>query len=436
MAVLESEPLPPRQPTPRHTTPTWEMELLISGATVFALMQLPAAIEAIVNALLPRFEQTAAVLIMLPSVYLKSATYALILTFILHLATRGYWVALVGLSSVYPEGVRWDALKMGPHYLAAIRARMPPLPELIERADNRASQVFGFGLGFALVLLAPLVFVTLTAALAYALVEVLGRPEEWYTVWNVMMAITFLPYFFAMLVDRWFGKRLAPDGLPARLLRRLFAGYLRAGFQSFANYPVMMFSSLVGHNRAGFLVGAAVAVLGAASIAQQMWGEYESRIGQYGPLLVADEHRSRVLDPQHYADQRDPDGGIAPLPYIPAEIVRGDYLRVFIPYRPSRDNPAVRRHCARVEVRMTDSPDVALECLGEIYVVAIDGVRIADPHFDRAVDPQTGVRGVVAMLRVAELAIGRHELEIARPHEVPRRPDRPVPPPYLIPFWR
>ncbi len=38
-AENSSERLPPR------TTPTWEMELLISGATVFALFQLPGALD-------------------------------------------------------------------------------------------------------------------------------------------------------------------------------------------------------------------------------------------------------------------------------------------------------------------------------------------------------------------------------------------------------
>jgi hypothetical protein len=435
-AMTGTEPLPPRQSMPRHTTPTWEMELLISGATVFALMQLPSGIDSVVNALLPRFEQAASALILLPSIYLKSAAYALILTFILHLATRGYWVALVGLSSVYPEGVRWDALKMGPNYLAAIRARMPTLAELIERADNRASQVFGFGLGFALVLLAPLVFVTLTALLSFGLAELLGRRDAWYLIWNVMMGMIFLPYFVAMLLDRWIGRRLAPQGRGARFLRRLFTGYLQSGFQSFVNFPVLMFTSLIGQHRAGILLGAAIVVLAMASLAEQMWGNYESRIGQYAPLLVPDTHRSRILDPQHYADQRDPVGSLAPLPFIPSEIVRGDYVRLFIPYRPDRDNPAVQRQCPDLDARLEQAPDAALDCLAAVYQVSLDGVRVADPQFDRAVDSKSGLRGVVAMLRVADLAPGRHEIEIARPLEAPRRPDRPLAPAYRIPFWR
>lgn len=435
-ATPGADPLAPRQPVPRHTTPTWEMELLISGATVFALMQLPGAVEEVVNVLLPRFEANAGALVLLPATYFKSAVYALIVTFILHLATRGYWVALVGLASVHPDGVRWEKLKVGPNYLATIRARVPALGDLIERADNRASQVFGFGVGFSLVLLAPLVFVTGTALLAYILSELLGRRDAWFAGWNLLMGALFVPFFAATMLDRWLGKRLAPDGRAARFLRALFSGYLRGGFRSFVNYPVLMFTTLIGQHRAGAMLALAVVGLGGASLAQQMWDSYESRIGQYGPLLVSDSHRSRVLDPQHYADQRHPSGARAPLPFIQSEVVEGDYLRLFIPYRPGRENPAVKQACPELERTLPDAPDAALDCFARIFVVALDGVRIADPQFDRALDPASGLRGLVAMLRVSDLAPGRHEIEIARPHEIPRRPGATTTPAYRIPFWR
>ena len=39
---------------PRHTTPTWEVELLISGVAVFAMLQLPGWLDDRFFALLPR----------------------------------------------------------------------------------------------------------------------------------------------------------------------------------------------------------------------------------------------------------------------------------------------------------------------------------------------------------------------------------------------
>src|SRR4051794_24559506 len=87
---------------PAETTPTWEMELLISGATVFGLMQLPARLDAIFYDLFNRGSEQVASLLMPLWIYAKVALLTLIGTFVLHLVLRGLWVAMVGLDSVYP----------------------------------------------------------------------------------------------------------------------------------------------------------------------------------------------------------------------------------------------------------------------------------------------------------------------------------------------
>ena len=433
--MSDTEPLPPRSPLPRHTTPTWEMELLISGATVFALMQLPGLIESTTDLLRPRFERDMATLFLLPMIYLQSSVYALIVTFVLHLATRGYWVALVGLSSVYPDGLRWEGLTWGPNYLRIMQDRTPPLPDLIERADNRASQVFGFGLGFALALLAPLLIMTFSAVLTYGFYELLDKRWAWITLWSVVLGLIFAPYLVALTLDRWLGSRLAADGRLARALRGVLSTYYRVGFSSFSNYPVTLFLSRFGRRRGSALMFVAVLLLVGATMAQQLMGNMDSRFGQFGPLTDNPRGSARTLDPQHYANQRDPSDSRAALPFIASEVARGDYVRLFIPYRPERDNPALATACPTLAASVATDPDSALDCLASLYAVSLDGIRIADPHFDRNTDRETKLRGVVAMIRIADLHPGRHELEIARPFEI--KGDRPeLLPAYRIPFWR
>ena len=40
--------------------------------------------------------------------------YSMLVTFIAHLCLRGYWIALLGLESVWSDGWNWDRLKLGP----------------------------------------------------------------------------------------------------------------------------------------------------------------------------------------------------------------------------------------------------------------------------------------------------------------------------------
>ena len=51
---------------------------------------------------------------MLSYFYAKSAAVVLAVTFALHLLLRAQWIALVGMHSVFPQGIRLERMKMGP----------------------------------------------------------------------------------------------------------------------------------------------------------------------------------------------------------------------------------------------------------------------------------------------------------------------------------
>src|SRR5690606_8049809 len=87
-------------PLPRDTTPTWEVELLISGVAVFAMLQLPGWLDANYFALRPRLAEVWLQPLSPLHMYLKGAAVILAVTFVLHLICRAHWIALVGMSSV------------------------------------------------------------------------------------------------------------------------------------------------------------------------------------------------------------------------------------------------------------------------------------------------------------------------------------------------
>jgi len=96
------------------TSPTWELELLISGAVLFALFQIPTQLTAFFARLEPHATSTMMSVLLLGQLYMKAILYALIASFVVHLVARAYWVGLVGLQSVFPKGVRWENFKSGP----------------------------------------------------------------------------------------------------------------------------------------------------------------------------------------------------------------------------------------------------------------------------------------------------------------------------------
>ncbi|HEU0153670.1 MAG TPA: hypothetical protein VFQ84_10025 [Arenimonas sp.] len=424
---------------PGRTTPTWEMELLISGATVFGLLQLPALTDRVMFNMNNGSAMEISGLVLALWIYAKFSLLTLIGTFIVHLALRGHWVALVGLHSVYPGGIRWDRLnrRMGPNYIEASREQCGDMAELIERADNRASRVFGVGFGMAAVMLVPILLVGITVAVLWTYLR-LGGPDGNLTLVGVSVAflLVFLPYGVLVAWDLTRGRRVPRDSTEAHWLRRGFRLYGAIGFSRSNNPLLMLFASNEGGRRTGWLVGITMALMMGVVSFQAVSARIGWGFGDYRGLPDDRVTGSDLLLPMHYASRRGDAVILVPPPHIPDPVVDGPYLQVFIPYLPSRHNLAMRRRCP--EALADTGPDAQrarLDCLATLHDLRIDGQPVAVP-LDAAQDPQTGQRGLVAMVPMAGVAAGRHELTVMPATGKGQKPVGPDTLPYRIPFWR
>ena len=153
---------------PERTTPAWVVELLISGVAVFAMLQLPGWLNERLMVLLPRFEEGWRGSLVVVFSYSMGAAVILAATFALQLL-RAYWIALVGMHSVYPDGIHWERLRMGPIEREVMQRRDGDFAAMVERADNRASVVFATGVALAMILLVLTVLVMAVFAVAMAI---------------------------------------------------------------------------------------------------------------------------------------------------------------------------------------------------------------------------------------------------------------------------
>jgi hypothetical protein len=422
---------------PQRTTPTWEMELLVSGATVFGLMQLPAQADR----LLFGFYNASnfAVSSLAPSlwIYIKFSLLTLIATFVTHLCLRGYWVALVGLHSVYPQGFRWDRMKtrLGPHYLQTSRELAGNMGVLIERADNRASIVFGLGFGMAMLMLMPMVLVMGMMAFIW-LYEMLGGDGlDALKVSAVAAALIFIVFGALVYWDRAKGDGIPADSRGGRWLRGFFRFYARLGFDRANNPLITLFGSNEGNRRTATILGVVMAAVLSIVLWQAVGDRLGWSVGDFAGLPDDVHSATDTVLPQHYASQRGTTARLAPLPHIPDPVVRGDYVRLFVPYLPARHNEAMQLRCPQaLTATGDDAQRERLDCLEAMHAVTLDGQPL-DIHFDAAEDPATGQRGMLAMIPVHDLERGRHELTLQRTPR-PRKDGEPAPKPYVIPFWR
>lgn len=443
-APQDAGPPPADEPLqlPRRTTPTWEMELLLSGATVFAMFQATQAVTEWGAQLLPRLADNPRMFVSVLFTYGNGALTLLTLAFLLHLALRAYWVGLVGIDSVYPNGPRFDRLRVGPIQRELVRSRWRALSERIESADNAATVVFALGISLALILVPISAVVTLFYLVAAATSWLAGRPELTSLVFGLLSGLAFLPFWIATSLDKRRGERWTEDGWMRRTCGAVLRTYTRLGMGRDSNPMVMVFSTNIGERKGMVIVFIAMfgAMLG--STVQLAMSRDQLGAGSYADFPDPRRGLAGSLDGRSYASMQEP-AQLPNWPFIPAPVSRGDYLLLVVPYVPMLHGELFAR--CRAQARAAEGDADArltrqLACVGAGFRVTLDGQPVAvGPEWYS--DPKRDLRGLAWMLPVSSLAKGRHELAVLPPPG--RESDKrdagqgdEAPQPWRIPFWR
>lgn len=426
------------------TSPTWELELLISGAVLFALFQLPPLLNGFFARVEPHATSTMLSVLLFVELYVRAIVYALTASFVVHLVARAYWVGLVGLHSVFPKGVKWEHFKSGPVGLQVYRERLVSLPAIISRTDNFCSVIFSFAFLMVLLFAFTVCLTTVYSVVAYLVTHAFLGGQNTDSVFLVLAGLTALVPAITTLVDRRFGQRLSPRG--QRIVRRLVIFSYRGTAQGVISPIFVPLLTNVGRKKitAIFycsLFGILIFVIGErfARNDQLSFNSYD----YFGPS-------SRFgVDYRFYESQRDPGEIYARTPSIQSDVITGSYVKLFVPYYPRRYNTAIARSCPALhplEARGlqigtdTPVPDSAaipvLECLGRIHGVTVDGAPRPDLEYRFYEHPGTGIKGVITYIPADSLTRGQHLITVKQVPAPDASPTTPAPPPWVIPFWR
>jgi len=421
------------QSIPKRTTPTWEMELLVSGGTVFGLMQLAGLVDDSFVSLYNRASEDFSFTLMPLWVYIKFVLVTLIGTYLVHLGLRGYWVALVGMNSVSPGGVDWRKLRIGPLSRQYLEKNAPPMATTIENVDNLATRVFGIGFGFAMTMLVPVVLAAISLVLGWAIKQAFDvENTRW--VFAAVFAAVFLPWGLAVTIDQYWGSRIREGSLPYRMLQANFAFYERLGISSQSNPLISIFNSR-GVKRWGWLslVVLSITLTVLLSLVSKALGGLP--VDELPGLPSEGQFAADSAPAGFYASQRPAPDNLRPLPYIPDRVVRGPYLELFVPYLPRKHTPAMQRACpAALALSKKGDSRASLDCLAKLQDAQLDGKPLV-LDFDASSDARSGQPGMLAMVPIRHLAPGRHELSLLavdpKREAAGKEPRR-----YRISFWK
>jgi hypothetical protein len=382
--------------------------------------------------------------------YAKAIVYSLIGAFVTNLAARAYWVGLVGLHSVYPRGVRWDQLGMGPLSLAMYRERIASLPVVMSRVDNFASIIFSFAFLIVATFLISVFVFGLLGSMAYAISAVLFDGKHVARMLYGTMAAAAAVMAVVGLTDKYAAKRLDPSGRAHRWLRTALRVTARTSGMTLLGPIFLTLLSNIGRHRAMLLFY--VAFMGSISVAMFDFMQSVGVLRSGWPRFVPAEEDVRGVDASHYESLAGRDA-FSTVPTIQSDVITGPYVRLFVPYIADRHEPALESGCPGLAPMQSGRPhlrrrsssggadtvaaDRALACLRAMHAIALDGTPQPDIPFRYYVHPATGRNGLIAYIPAAALASGMHTLTVMPP---PREPDserknEPLEP-YQIVFWK
>ncbi len=439
---------------------TWELELLLSGAIIVALFKFPGAVDEIFNQV--RLHISSELFTPLFYIYYpaKMALTPMMLILMLHILIRGFWVGLVGLNAVFPGGIKWDKIDVGPLTRSLYESRLSTR-RLQERADQLSSALFSVLFIILTFAVAVGLWALLSIAIALFIKSILGSgldievlaERSYFAVFLIIVAppsivnlVDLLAKKAPGLIDRW--PRLA------RIARGTLLTYYY-GFFLFLWYPpiAVLVSNLSRRRLRWWEAGLAsipASMLLALTVVLPLFGPRLASLNSYvyAPPLAQESGQSAV----HYDSLRPADAPVA-APSIQSDMLRDPYLRLFLPYDAYHDNNRLAEFCPEVEPFRADgdllaaflsrptAPDAraaALGCFSRLWTVELDGRQIADLELWFADQPGNGGRGAITYLAIDQLPPGRHLLVIrkattARDREHSRH--NPEHFEFYIPFW-
>lgn len=453
-----TETLPPDDPhrVPSQTTPVWQTELLLSGGVVVALLQLPPLIDAAALWWRPRIDESLLQVLIYAQLYARLVVVSLGFAFVLHLTIRGWWIAEVGLQSIFPAGTNLDQTGGGPNTRRLRQELFRPSAERIEAADNTATLVFVSGTALATMSVAVGVITLLMTTMATALAWALGTPDRSIDYMVAGFVVLFLPAIGASLVDQLFGRWIGTEGKVARIVRAL----IRSGeLLMLTRIWSPMTLTLVGSARTawrGWLAGGLVYAVLLLVVALQMGGNLSAERLFPGSTPFPGEASPLRLDARHYARERLGRDRYAVMPFVEARVIESDWLALTVPMDSRRDRALLEERCplpdppaaasdaqeAAARAAATERQHALLrDCLDRLRPVHLNGQRVSADRAQFHRDLRGELPALLYMIPIADLAAERHLLTIGRTPEPQRRSDRSRDDnagdgPWTIPFWR
>lgn len=401
---------------------SWQAELIISGIAIVGSLSLPGLITQVSNWCMGTFAEDKFFLIGMILMYLYIIAGGLIAAFLIHFFIRVLWIGMLGLSSVYPDGVK--AIETYSNdFNEKLLKELPDVDAFSHKLDQKGSLIFSIASAMCMVALSSIVLLLVIMALASGIHYLLPAvPFGWAA--GVLFFIVLIPTLAGgalhakkLREKNWVKKYHFPMFLIAS------KGIYTIFFKPFSYIIYTMISNAKKQqNGAQVMLGAIVVGFFAAAATSKSDVKY---------FMAPDAFRRHAhpnygMKESYYEDQR-PKGNLIMYASMESDRVSGKFVEVFVPIM-GREDEVREELCGDFGKADTDEKKVNKqgfenECLKEYLSVYLNEQKQNDFSLFKYDHPQTGQFGVKLYVSCKSCKIGENEIRISRPF--PKDADKP-----------
>ena len=399
---------------------SWQLELILSGFVIFLLLaglepyhQLYDEIDKLSNA------DDWVQYLDIPYHTFRIAYYSMMIAVMLHVFLRGLWISTIGLRSVSGD-IDWEKIRVRGRFDKYLRKEIPSFDSYIMRLETYCSISFSytFLLFFSILAVGSAVASTILFA---SIIKSLGLEESgWFGTFLVASyLICTLIYFIDFITLGWL-KRIKYFGYVYYPIYRYF------GFVTFASLYRPLYYNLIDHKLGRRLaimvmpIGIAIVVAMSIIFIPDVYVPSELSTHTEQAFLY-DSYEDIALE--KVTDER---------PSIRSQVVKDNYLPLFVPYLPTSHDISIKRVCPDLEpghhtglklrggitagqiINYKADPEKLLDCMKQLWRVSIDDSLYTDVNFRFYEHPLREQNGLFAMIPIHHLDRSEHFVKIDR----------------------